>query len=250
MALTRKRIDYMSVPYSRTDADHQEFIEQEIALFHANYTELCNYDKRTECVAALLALAWFFGSVGTVGALFICLAYAGMSHELFGRIDYARQHQSQLQKLLDLYKWCCARDQKIITSDPTFLRLAETIVPFVEYQDLKKPLGSLKNISEGYARVLAQHPLHHDEFLRDIKTPEGGVASWVPEWLSRLFAGKKDDDHAEAVMPEGNKTWSERCVQSFAQTRFTLYGRQTKPPQSYLEQGRQLIQPVLMLKKS
>lgn len=252
MTSARKVVDYRSVSFSRSDINHHDFINQEIQLFEASYNELCSYDARTECLSALVALGWFFGSVGTVSALFVCLAYLGLSHEFFGRPALVNKYQSQLQKLLDLYGWCCAADPKASSADPSFLKLAESVMPFVAYKNLIAPFGNVKNLSDEFARLLVRHPLHRDEFLMNLQQLQAKAGSWIPRFVSNWFSSSNQAASTESTSSNAlhSKTWSETRKQTYAQMRFFLYSHQTESQLSYLEQGKQLLQPYFPMKRS
>ncbi|GEM_PF-3734954 len=243
MTSSRIDIDYANLKFERGNRMHQAFIHQEIRDFTHDYDELCSYDHRTECVAALIGCAWFIGSMGTVAALVVCLAYMGLSHEFFGRADYVRQYQEKLSRLYDIYVWCIESGGKQVTSDKNFLVLAETILPLIKTEDLKKPLKDWNGISEPFKQLLLLNPIHRRPVLDDIKKSSGDILS---------FFRRKNADNEVVKMAitdeENSKSAVGYAKQSYAELRFFIYSRSTRRPQTWIESAQQSL-PSLSLGK-
>jgi hypothetical protein len=230
MSRPRLEFDYTTQSFNCDINRHHDFIAYEIEHFDKCLTELSNYDKRSECLVVLLGCGWLFNFIGMTGSLLLCSSFIFASHELFGRPEYLKKYQDQLNKLVDIYQWCISNDEKRVGNNTIFLKLVETLVDYLCYEDLKKPFKNWNGISESFKLILLHHPLHKDLYLRDKMTPTTTFFSW--------FREKKEDapiinNHGETLT---------RLKRSYAEFRFSLYGRHTNQNVSLIENCVQTIQ--------
>lgn len=240
MANSRIVIDYTTTGYQRHDPAHQKFIEQEVADFNEKYANLASYDRRT---TEWMLLLFFLSSQSWLSWMVVSSVLFIYSHEANRRPEYVKEYQQQLTKLYDLYQWCVSTAGKSIANDKTFLKLAEALLPVISYQDSKKPFNDWNGIDEAFSHVMLQCPLHRGKYIQERQAASGG-------WLS-MFSSKKNDDAVSqaAANREFDDSLTHRASRSFAEARFTLYGRQTQQSQTLVERVQQIIEPVLALKR-
>lgn len=240
MASSRIVIDYTATNYKRDDLSHQKFIEQEVADFNEKYANLSGYDRRTTEMMTLLLL---LSSQGWISFLLLSAVYLVYSHEANRRPEYVKQYNEQLTKLYELFQWCVTSSGNSISNDKTFLKLAAAVLPVISYQDLKKVFNDWNGVDEALSHVILQCPLHRGEYIRERKAGSDG-------WFS-IFNRKKEDAAVKeaAENREYEDSLTHRISHSFAEARYTMYGRQSQQPKTLLDQAKQVVEPILTLKR-
>lgn len=240
MASSRIVIDYTSTNYRRDDLTHQKFIEQEIADFNEKYSNLASYDRRTTETMALLLLV---SSQGWISWLLLSAVYLLYAHEANRRPEYVKDYQDQLTKLHELFQWCVASAGNTISKDKTFLKLTEALLPVISYEELKKPFNEWNGIDVALSHLIVQCPLHRGKYIQERKSEGQG-------WVEKVFGKKQDDAVKQALANrEYDDSLTHRVNRSFAETRFSLYGRQSQQQQTLVERAKQVVEPILAFKR-
>lgn len=240
MSSVRNRIDIKYKAYNRNNKDHLDFIQEEIDKFNQHQNELRRYDKRTELLYGFMAGSWLLGYTSLFGALVTSTVYTLISAKYFGRPDYYDQQQDQLKSLYDIYCWCIKSYGKSSTYDPMFLNLVETLAPWEEINNLKKPFKDWNDVSPRFQEILCKHPqraLFVNEKQQDI-----GLVSYFKSFFTKNEQSINQNE--EKAKHEGN-------VMSKMQEKYfyTLYGHKSEKSKgltsTLLDEGREKMTAVI-----
>lgn len=149
--------------------DQINVIALEISNFQAIQKELFSVDNKSLGLSlstiVLYQLNWIGTGLGIVGLIGSYL-YANY---IDSRPVLSKQFQDQLAKLYKLYLACVENNTLAITKDPAFLKLLETIAPFIV--DSKKNLLSWNmqtvdpaDLSPTFVEILSREP-HRIQFV-------------------------------------------------------------------------------------
>lgn len=139
--------DYFSSDnYNPRNQEHIDLVQNELKAFEASRDALYSTDSKITAGIVFNSLLIMSGTImGTIGTIAL-VAYVAQYAD---RKETAAKFQEQLQKTVDLYKWCAAKDPEALAkSDPNFAALSKAVAPHLNWKDSE--MKHLETIAKPY----------------------------------------------------------------------------------------------------
>lgn len=229
MAIARRQFG----AFDKNNEEHVQFILGEIEKLRQCHDNLRRYDQRTELLTGFALGWWALSYTSLFGAILMSAAFGLLSANFFGRPEYARKEQEQLNSLYEIYCWCIRSYGKQVTSNNNFLALAKAFTCWESMKNLKKPFGDWSGVSNEFREILLQHP-QREEFLNDKPEAQG----WW-NYITSFAPGTRQENKLDEA-PKVNMFTSVK-----EKYLFTLYHRKTEESTSLtgtlMQKGREQV---------
>jgi|GEM_PF-3679120 len=214
-------LDYFfspSVEYDPENKAQKAQIQKQLDSVSEEFNKLLNMDRVSLMPpAATVSLLWCFGCISVPLSLGCCVLLSYMISMNPKRQGQVQLFNSELNKLLEMYRWCAKKGVEV-SHDQSFIKILEVLAPFVQTKDLL--LWQNEEVSDRYAEIMGAPP-HYQVFL----SKERGQGS-----LHRrggLFAGLAGTNpFIDSVLSNApNFYGSERLIMNtIAEVKLWLYG--------------------------